>query len=49
MGCIHSSAKVKPVPFDIIKELKINIPIGFNKNSPISNDIISYYIKKTSG
>jgi len=48
MGCIHSSAKIKPIPIDIIKELNIHIPKDFNRNSPISNNIVSKYIKRAS-
>jgi hypothetical protein len=45
MGCAYSKAKVKPLPIDIIKELQIKIPINFNKNSLISSEIVSKYIK----
>jgi hypothetical protein len=48
MGCSHSKSKVKPVPMDIIKQLNINIPIDFNKNSIISSEIVSKYIKRLS-
>jgi len=45
MGCGYSKAKVKPLPIDIIKQLRIDIPINFNKNSLISSEIVSKYIK----
>ena len=48
MGCNYSSAKVKPLPLDIIKELQIDIPKNFNKESPISSTIVSKYIKRLS-
>ena len=48
MGCSHSKAKIKPAPMDIIKELHIDIPTNFNKNSIISSEIVSKYIKRLS-
>lgn len=48
MGCKHSSAKVQPAPIDIIRELKIDIPKNFNKDSQISSEIVSKYIKRMS-
>jgi len=48
MGCVYSSAKVQPSPIDIIRELKIDIPKNFNKDSQISSDLVSRYIKRIS-
>ena len=45
---MHSSTKVKPAPIDIIRELKIDIPKNFNKDSLISSEIVSKYIKRIS-
>jgi len=48
MGCSHSKSKVKPAPMDIIKQLNIDIPKNFNKDSTISSEIVSKYIKRLS-
>jgi hypothetical protein len=48
MGCSNSKAKIHPLPIDIIRELKIDIPQNFNKNSIISSEIVSKYIKRLS-
>jgi len=48
MGCSHSKSKVRPSPIEIIRELKIDIPKNFNKDSQISNEIVSKYIKRLS-
>ena len=48
MGCMYSSAKVRPTSTDIFRELKIDIPKNFNKDSQISSEIVSRYIKRMS-